>query len=789
MIKLFFKTLFRNQKREKINSAVIYINLIVGYIFFISIMIIHDGEMTYDQYQEHYDNIYRVQFCRNDVDDNKYVTCVPYYLRDEYLNNVSEIENSAMIISTGGIHFSLSDNKLLDAKNGYYAENSIFNILTFKILEGDTANAISEPYTIAISKKIADKIFPNQSAIGQQILVDKTIPLKVNVVYEDLPSRSDIRPEFMISLSTKVAQDPNALKRGDWNYFYYVLLTPNADPEKINKQIENIIPYERLYTHVSPYLHHISQHHIAPNNQEDLLIAFRLLLLAGLLIIFLAYANYINLMLANSNLRVKEIAVKKTFGLSKKELALQFIFESLFITYSTVIIALLFITLILPQLGSIIPMTFGVTIEYELWTNISILLKIFGISTLIGILASIYPSFVMASQNPIKNLNTNKKGKTFFDAKTILLTIQFIISLIVINIGFISNRSVDYIFNKDLGFNRNDILYSEIVKGSNIDIHAITEKLKENNNILNVSISRNTPFLNYCGARALNWSGHTGEDFIDTHFNNISSSFVETLGLRIIAGRNFYSDDVSDSLKCIINQKAVEEMKLENPLDAYIDIWGNRYQIIGVVEDYNVYSIYNPKQPNIMVFNNNKPNSETSNIITIRHTPNHSKDVNEYAERVLNEMYPNVSFTFYPFTSYFDEDLATILFKALNKAFKTLTVLGLILLASGLFAIMSYNIKRKTKEIGLRQVLGASKFNLFNIISKKVFILMIISELITIVFVKYYCSIINGEIPSETYIQDWIISFTIVALISIITIVFHLFKILQTNPINSLKTE
>lgn len=789
MIKSFFIGLYRSFKKNKVSSTIMFFNLIVGYVVFISLFLIVNGEFNYDTYNKNYDRIYSVQIKQEDIYPTNYVVTVPPIVRYEVFNDMPEVETYLMMLSLSSNFFTMKDGNQIRQTNGYYSENTIFDIFSIDVIQGDPQNALTRPNTIAISESFANRLFPDGNAVGSHLVIEKKITAEVTLVYKDFPGRSNIRPEYLLSFATYESLNPDFRNGYGWSYNFFVLLKPGANYKAINKKIATVL-YERMNAKNAAYLYPISLHHISPNNQRDIIICMEILTMAAYLILILSYVNFTNLTLANSTLRAKEIGIKKVSGCSKKLLATQFIAESLLVTYISMIIGLLITTLLLPYLNYILPTSSKVSMDYDLWSNTKLLSIVFLSGTVIGTLAGCYPAFVMSSYNPVKIL----KGKIFSNVekkislKKILLVVQFNISISMSLIGILMSRQVDFMTNSDLGFDSKNLVYTEIDFKNTADFELIRQQLKQNPNIVDASYSKTIPYYNNMGGR-YTWEGCQDGDKIDCSCNYVSYGYLNTFDLKIIEGRNFSPEFPSDkSSACLVNETALKAMNMKDPLGKKINWYGTKYTIVGVVKDYHPFSIHNPIPPFVFFLNDNELGHEWA-LLTIRYTPGNGDAAKQSATKELSEMFPDEPFVLSNFNTLFDIDLAIFFYRTIKIVFIYFSIISIIMSALGLFAIMSFSIKRRMKEIGIRKTLGSSGLQIFITLSSGIFILFGIAVVLAFLPTLGVSNAMPGATKVSLEVIDYLICIGAVLITILLTIGYHIYQAVKSNPVDSLKYE
>ncbi len=340
MIKHFIITIYRNIFRDKIFSFINLSNLTIGFTTFILLGMLVSYELSYDQDNEKYDRIYRVQTRQEDSYPTNYCTFSPAAFRYHLMAEQPEVEQALLMREIsggqgGGQFITMPDGTQLYQKGGYFSENSIFDIFTIRLKEGSTHNALSEPSTIALSETLQKKLFPEGNAIGKKVVFGKRFPLTVTAVYYDYPLNATIRPTYLISLSTYETLADRKGFRDEWTYIdndNFVLLKPGVDPKRVDEKIKGAFSHVRNYEKSTPYLHTLSKHHLSPNSQADMIIGLSIISMAAILVLLLSCVNYVNLSLANSTGRACEIGIKKVVGFSRNAIAAQFMAETMVLT-------------------------------------------------------------------------------------------------------------------------------------------------------------------------------------------------------------------------------------------------------------------------------------------------------------------------------------------------------------------------------------------------------------------------------------------------------------------------
>ncbi len=791
MIKHFFINILRNIRQNKVFTLINYANLVIGFAVFILFSALISHELNYDKFNVNYDDIYRVQTRQEDSHPTNFCTYSPAAYRYHLMADLPEIEKVLLMreVSGGansGQFFTLPDGSQLYEKDGYWSENSIFEIFTIVIKEGNKATALTEPNTIVLSETLSEKLFPEGNAVGKQVTIGKRVPLTVTAVYADFPKDSNLRPTYLVSMPTYDVLSGGSEYRDNWTsitFDNYVLLKKGADPKLVDAKIKDAFKNVKDYEKSTPYLHPLSKLHISPNSQPDMIVGLGILSFAALLILILSSVNYINLSLANSTQRSKEIGIKKVIGSSKKLIASQFIAETIFHTLIATIIALCVAYLSFPMLNHIL----NKNIDFILWGNWQLLGFVGFVSLLVGVLSGLYPSLVISSYNPVKVL----KGKIFsnnnnsISIKKILVATQFSISLFMLIVSLILFNHVNFILNKDLGFDSKNILYTEINISDKTPFETVKTRMLQHPEIADISFSSTIPFVGNIGGY-VTWEGAAQNEKEMISRNYVNYDFIPTYNLKMAYGRNFSKEYPADNQACIINETALKVFGWTDPIGKRITMYGKSYPVIGVVKDFHPFSVHNPIPTYIMFLKDNVISGST--LLTLRFTGDEQK-ARYLATSELENIFPNDPFEFKDFGVAFYLDFAISFWQSMKRMFMFFAVVTLVISTIGLFGLILFTIKRRTKEIGVRKVLGSSVRSIYWQLSSEVIAMLGFAILVGCPSAIYIYNTMPGAYKEPLSIMVFIVSVVLVAIIAVLTISYHVVKIAISNPVEALRYE
>jgi putative ABC transport system permease protein len=791
MIKQFFTLALRNIMKDKIFSFINLTNLIIGFSTFILLTLLIMHQFDWDKYNTKFDRIYRLQlFMDQEANAQKHTMSVTAAIGRNILPNIPEIEKVAVMHDAGdnnkdGIFLSVDKKNQILTRYGYYADQSIFDILTFKFLEGNQANALIQPYSIVLSKSVANKLFPLGKAIGKQVYGENKAVFTVTGVYEDIPIEASLNPTYLIPMN--IFGSVTNSKGFEQDYFYYsfytyVLLKPNADPKAVDAKIHDVLKNYRKEHH--PYLRPLSKLHLNPFFDSALYVVLGLFSFIALLILTLSSINYINLQTANASTRIREIGIKKAVGFTQKNILLQFIFESIFITLIAGILALFVAQLFLPVFNNIL----GSTIAPNVLGNVSIIIIVVFVSILTGLLSGLYPAFVISAFNPIKALKqrylqSESKG---ISLKNILVTIQFSISLFLLIVSFIIFKQTDFMMNSDLGFDANNMIYSNITTNNKGSFDLIRQRLVSHPEITDACFSDYIPYV-LPGGDDMNWEGARPDEKVFVRFYQVSENYFSTFKLKIKEGRSFSKEYPADGSKCIINETAAKVFRWDKPLGRHIRIYKKDYEVVGVVKDHIFQSMHLPQEPQL--FRLIKDTASLQGIFTVRYLPGKEKQARQIVNNEFSQSFPEDAFDFQDFKLLTLNESALQFWKVFRNTSIFFAILSVIISSIGLFGLVMFFTKRKMKEIGIRKVFGFSFGSLYYTMAQGFIKLFLISIIIAWPAAYYIYKTLPGAHIYHIGIIEFLLATFIILLVAIITISYQIIKASSTNPVEVLKEE
>ena len=791
MIKQFFTLAIRNILKDKIFSFINLTNLIIGFATFILLTLLIIHQFSWDKHNTKFDRIYRLQlFMDQEANAQKHTWSVTAALGRNILPGIPEIEKVAVMHDAGdnnkdGIFLSVDKKNQVLTRYGYYADQSIFDILTFKFLEGNQSTALVQPYSAVLSKSVADKLFPSGKAIGKQVYGENKVVFTVTGVYADIPINASWNPTYLIPMNIFGPITNSRDFEQDFYYysFYtYVLLKPNANPAAVDAKIHDALKNYRKEHH--PYLRPLSKLHLYPFYDNALYVVLGLFSFIAILILTLSSINYINLQTANASTRIREIGIKKTVGFTQKNILYQFIFESIFITMIAGILALFVAQLFLPVFNNML----GSSISLSILDNWEIIVIVLSVSILTGLLSGLYPAFVISAFNPIKALKQRyiQSESNGISLKNILVTIQFSISLFLLIVSFIIFKQTDFMMNSDLGFDANNLVYSNITTNKKGSFDLIRQRLISHPEITDACFSDYIPYV-LPGGDDMTWEGAKPDEKVFVRYYKVSDNFFSTFRIKIKEGRAFSKEYPADESKCMINETTARVFRWDKPLGRHIRVNKKDYEVVGVVKDYIFQSMHNPQEPHL--YRLIKDTASLQGIFTMRYMPGKEKKARQIINNEFAQSFPEDAFDFQDFRLLTINEGALQFWKVFRNTSIFFAILSVIISSIGLFGLVMFFTKRKMKEIGIRKVFGFSFGSLYYTMAKGFIILFLISILIAWPAAYYIYKTLPGAHIYPIGATEFLLATAIILGVAIITISYQIIKASGTNPVEVLKEE
>lgn len=790
MIKQFFTLAIRNILKDKLFSLINFTNLIIGFATFILVTLIINEELSWDKGNEHYDRIYRLQlFMDEPASTTQHTWSVTAALSRHELLNQPEIEKIALLHDVSdnnmeGVFLSPDKKNQFLIRFGYFSDQTIFDIFTFKFLEGDIRQALTQPYSIVLSKSVADLLFPSQKAVGKIVYGENKVQFTVTGVYADFAANTSLTPRYLVPMASfaPIANFKD-YETNYWAYAFhtYVLLKPNANPANVDKRIFDALKNYRKEHH--PYLRPLSMLHINPYFKKDYHIFLSIISATALFVLILSSINYINLQTANATTRLREIGIKKSVGFSKKMLLRQFVGESILTSFISGLLGIYLAQLLLPIFNKII----GSNVLTSVFDNWSLLGLIFIVTIVTGILSGLYPAYVIASYNPIKALKQRfvEDDTNGFSLKKALIVIQFSISLFLLIVSFIVYKQTDYILTMNLGYEHKNLIYANITTYKVGSFEQVRDRLLKHPEIEDACYSNYVPYI-LPGGDVLTWDGDKSDDKVYVRVSKVSYDYLTTFKMQLACGRNF-SREYTDAKSCMINETATRIFNWKDPLGKSIRLWGKDYMVVGVMKDYYPYSPHSAIEPHL--FRLMADSVGLTGIYTVRFAPGKEQAAMQIVKGEFEHSYPEDVTQFKDYEHLVDMDSANKGWVMFRNVTVVLAILSIIISSIGLFGLVMFYAKRKLKEIGLRKVFGFSLGSLYFTMTSGFIISILLSVILAWPAGFYVYQHLPSAIKYPIQIWEFLLATSITLVVALLTISFQVLKASQVDPAQILKDE
>ncbi len=805
MIQNYLKIAWRNIKRQKGYSAINILGLALGIAACLLILQYVSFELSYENAHANKDRIYRVQQDR--YDHGKLSTqwaAGAFAVGNAFKESIPEIEDYVKLVQTGQVVTELQ-NQPTKIEKVFYASQSFFSIFTYPLISGDAKTALKEPFTAALSETTAKRIFGSTNIVGKRIAINGNTNYAITAVFKDAPVNTQVKPDILFSYSTFVKErgpDNNPETAWAWDgCLTYLLLRPGADPSVVEKKFLPIVDkatgesFKAFNASVTYNLQPLKDIHLysnymmepAPNGDGK---TVYLLLGIALLIVIIAWVNYINLATARAITRAKEVGVRKAIGSQRKQLVFQFLSESALLNGFALALAMLLVVIAIPGFNKIS----GQQLSFSLFSNINFWVSLTALFVIGVFLSGLYPAFVLSGFNPIDVLkgNTGSRNQHALLRKS-LVVFQFTASLFLLIGTGIVYKQIQYMRNQSLGINVDQtlIVESPTVGADSTFLQKITalkEEIKKQSSIQDISVSTAIPGeaigWNAGGIKLVGADQSTQQQY---RVIGMDYDFLNLYGLKIIAGRSFSKEFGSDKQSVIFNRRAVELLGFNNPADAIgkkIDFWGEQYSIEGVAENFHQQSLKEAYEPVIL-----RLIPDVVGYLSIKVNPTNTTKTIASVKAGWDKFFPGNTFDYFFLDDHFNDQYKAD--QRFGQVFGLFTGLAILVACLGLFGLASFTTLQRKKEIGVRKVLGASVSSILNLLYREFAFLLVIAFCIAAPLAAFTTSkwLQGYAFRTNMHWLYFLLPLLIITAIAFFTVSFQSLKAAVANPVNSLRSE
>ena len=806
MLGNLIKHSLRSFKRQRSYIIINILGLSIGIACSLLIAIFVLNEASYDKFNEKKDRIYRLVINGKIGGQEVVGAFTPSIMGPTMLEEFPEIEDYLRMTGSGPTVVEY-ESRIFTEDNLIQADSSFLDFFTIPVIKGDPQLMLNAPHKVVLTESTSKKIFGEESPIDKALQIGSdTVAYIVTGVVGDIPENS----HFDANIITSFLTNPRA-KAPDWmsnSFSTYLLLNPNASEADVENKIPDLLvkyvgPELQRYMGITIeeflsqgnryeyFLQNLADIHLDPSVQQEFKAASdpKYLVIFGsvaILIVLIAAVNFMNLSTAQATRRAKEVGIKKVGGSTRGMLVMQFLAESFILSFISLLVALLIIKVSLPYFSNLL----GTKLEMDLLNHWYTLPAMLLFTVAVGLLAGSYPAMFLSSFNPYDVLKGSMTGSMKNGRmRRVLVIFQFAVSILLIVGTAVMYRQISFMLNKDVGFNKDQLIVIERAHVLGPRWKAFKDAAKEIPGVVNIASSTAVP------GRNNNNNGYRIEGRKDESFlmvtNYVDPDYLETYGMTLASGRFFDESFSTDNEACLVNESAVREFGLDQSGQTRIIRPGEEgrllsMSVIGVVSNFNHESLRNPIQPYVFCF---KGDDQTWGYLTVKlAAQNYSETINNI-EKLWKEFTANNPLQYY----FVDDDFENMYRQEKQNAKMAVifSILALFIAALGLFGLTSYTVEQRTKEIGVRKAMGSSVAGIYLVISREIVILVSISALIAWPLIYYFAGkwLESFHYRIELGVAIFVAGLAVALAIALMTISYRILRAARVNPAQSLKYE
>ena len=788
----YLKIAWRIILKNKVNTIINVVGLGIGFSVSILLLIYVHHQISFDGFHAHNDRLARLTI-EGSMADGKVLTgaITSGEVADLLAENVAGLDGVTRLYTWNRDVYV--DEQRFSGDRIVWADTSFFNMFSFPLLHGNPREAIRDPHCVVLTEATANKYFGRNDVLNQTIRIAGQ-DYRVTGVFKDTPAQSSIRFDMIGSFSSLTGPEWNILENEGISFPTYMLFNRAADRQQTEKQILELAD-QYLEERFGPHGIHFF-HHIQPFNRVHLFSRFSfddsytgdirhvyIFSFLAFFVILIAMFNFVNLITAQSEKRAREIGMRKVMGAHKTDLIWQYVGESVLVALFAMLLAFFLNELLIGPFSQML----GEAFRLEYWHQPWMLIVIVSFVLMIGVLSGVYPAFYLSRLRPAVVLKGGQhgNGRTHILRK-ILVGLQFTISIFLISTLLLAHTQIRYMKNKDLGFDREHVVTIRQLTPSLVNSHeALRAELLQNPDILHVTASQSTPGEE----RSVQNSRRRGDDpasAIMIFENRVQHGYLETFGIRLVEGRDFDPEMRTDTSAIILNQAAVRKLGLENPIGQDIFVWNHEGRVIGVVEDYSFLSLHNEIDPLALTMY-----SRWFSRISIRMQPDRIRETMDYIRQTFESADPSYVFDY----QFVDERFQRMYQKEeqISRLITAAAVLAIIISFLGLYALTSFAIRQKVKEIGIRKVMGASVWQIIKRLFGELSLWIMIGNVVAwplswLVFTTWQQNF-AFQINALAHWYLFILAGLLTAMTGSLAMLYQALSAAKANPIESLRTE
>ncbi|MFA9452648.1 MAG: ABC transporter permease [Candidatus Aminicenantaceae bacterium] len=796
MLKNYLLIAWRNLNKNKGYSLLNILGLAVGMAVFVLIFLYVQHELSFDRWHENADRIFRVvQHQPGNMylgSDRFAVTQAP--LAAALMQEFPEVVAATRLDSSGNVLLTYGEKNFLE-KNVHWADPYLFKVFSIELLRGDPETALTDPNSILFSETVARKFFGDQDPIGQTVVYIEEHDMRVTGVFKDFPKNSHFTMDVILPFDAMpVLLDRKLDSWGNSSFYTYFLLQEGADPAQLEGKLPDMFKKYRndqgwdsagyiLQPLTRIHLYSNINFDISPGNDIRYIYLFSSI---AFLLLVIACINYMNLATARSAKRAKEVGMRKVVGARRNQLIKQFLGESTMLTLVALVLTLGLVVLSLPAFKGFIQRD----LSFDPMHNPGLLLGVMGTFVLVGLLAGAYPAVYISRFKPISALRSaSSKGKGGALFRNLLVVFQFTVSILLILSTVVVRNQLHYIQNKEMGYSRDHIVVVR-PRDTNLQqqLEALKTELKNHPDVLSVAASSSLP--NHVSSQTnAKWPGKPEDLRVPIYVCDADYDFLDVFDLKLAQGRNFSREHVSDAKGAfLLNEAAVQAIGVDAPLGMNFNRWGNEEpagQIVGILKDFHMHSLHQEIKPMYVFLDLERDYRNISIKIRGERIPSTLAHI----EETMLTFSPKYPFEY----SFFDEvfDRAYRAEQRIEGIFSTFALLTVFIACLGLFGLSSFTAESRTREIGIRKVLGASSPSILQLLSRDYVKKVLIANILAwpLGYYAMYTWLQNFAYRIDLGVFPFLGAGLIALLIALLTVSFQTFRAAAANPADSLRYE
>jgi len=790
MLKNLLKTTLRYIRKHPGYSLLNVLGLTLGITSALFLIIYVSDELSYDRYHEKAERIYRVSSKITETDDQFTWIVAQIPFGPQVARDYPEVESFTRFINMPRAAYKFEDKEYIE-ENFFYADSTVFDIFTYKVIRGEVKSAVKDPKKIVLTETAAGRYFGDSDPVGK-VLTSGENTYEVTGVIEDVPSNSHFRFEALAARNNLPKELGNW---GNFGVFTYLLLPGGLDVKAFETKIQGMYEahmksiFGPLNINIEYILEPIRKIHLYSTNAAEpeptgSISYVYIFAIVAVFLVLIAAMNYMNLATARSTQRAREVGLRKVVGSRRSLLIMQFLSESVLLTLISLIISIILLLVLLPRFNTLA----GKSFDIGILLSPAVLMSVFIVIVVSGIIGGSYPAFFLSRFSPVTVLKGEiTQGSAGALFRKILVIIQFTISVAMIVCTMVVFRQLNFLKEKDQGFNQENVLSLQLNNQQMINKYPVLKQLLLKNEDIKYVTSTNTPMGEGSGKVIFNMETDQGMAQRGINFAVVDHDFIDALEIKIVEGRDFQLDMPSDTLTgVVVNETLVKRMGWSDPIGKRAEVGDEstvRARVIGVMADYHQTGMYNEIESLLLVYR------ERNNIVYVKLSGNNTEQTLSFIENTWKEVFPDqpYSFTFLKerFNRQFEAD------EKRGVIFTMFTILAILIACMGLFGLASYMVEQRTKEVGIRKVFGASEGVVVRLISRDFLLLVGISIVIALPVAFYFMSnwLENYVYRTNISIPLLILAALLTIGITFITISYKAYQAAVTNPASSIRTE